>query len=202
MTGVLFNADRCKTYFNSHPHEEDDLSGNNLAALPYISTHILTKRMTGSMWPLQVLRCISTHILTKRMTAGSMDILAPSVDFNSHPHEEDDNGRTIICTAQHISTHILTKRMTFRSSNYIFHISHFNSHPHEEDDLHQSEAILHLHHFNSHPHEEDDTRKCQAETIKYYFNSHPHEEDDLFYHVGLWFYFISTHILTKRMTRR
>ena len=57
-------------YFNSHPHEEDDvqhLLSNDV--LHDISTHILTKRMTCSYSPSRILESISTHILTKRMTA-------------------------------------------------------------------------------------------------------------------------------------
>ena len=55
-------------------------------------------------------------------------------------------------------------------------------------------------HFNSHPHEEDDLMADTARGADIYFNSHPHEEDD-----GLSFPpclrgYISTHILTKRMT--
>ena len=33
-------------YFNSHPHEEDDHGEYNEESEEYISTHILTKRMT------------------------------------------------------------------------------------------------------------------------------------------------------------
>ena len=35
-------------YFNSHPHEEDDLKAKRLSLCQLISTHILTKRMTFS----------------------------------------------------------------------------------------------------------------------------------------------------------
>ena len=81
-------------HFNSHPHEEDDLSAtdNDLPILN-ISTHILTKRMTEPDRLCFLCQIISTHILTKRMTS--------------------------IATAWYhiffISTHILTKRMTTAS---------------------------------------------------------------------------------------
>ena len=35
---------------------------------------------------------ISTHILTKRMTKREANIAELEENFNSHPHEEDDNG--------------------------------------------------------------------------------------------------------------
>ena len=77
-------------HFNSHPHEEDDyflkLSHNHRN----ISTHILTKRMTFNGIQLFRIRSISTHILTKRMTDKS-------------------HNRSLVFI---ISTHILTKRMT------------------------------------------------------------------------------------------
>ena len=57
-------------------------------------------------------------------------------------------------------------------------VKYFNSHPHEEDDGGQHSQRLQLQHFNSHPHEEDDYT-------------------DKFNGVGE---FISTHILTRRMT--
>ena len=58
--------------------------------LKYISTHILTKRMTGLIDEIGVAQKISTHILTKRMTY-----------YVIHFQKNWD-----------ISTHILTKRMT------------------------------------------------------------------------------------------
>ena len=103
---------RLMTYFNSHPHEEDDTDVEFSDKNGNISTHILTKRMTlrptlpqftlvfqltssRRGWPSQFhklhgMRHISTHILTKRMTHSP---LLP--EYGS-------------C----ISTHILTKRMT------------------------------------------------------------------------------------------
>ena len=100
----------------------------------YISTHILTKRMTGthyiSSWPGSIsthiltkrmtpyvlrsgFRCnISTHILTKRMTPTVYTVPLHFSHFNSHPHEEDDRRQEVIDYVINISTHILTKRMT------------------------------------------------------------------------------------------
>ena len=77
-------------YFNSHPHEEDDISDFLYYRSKSISTHILTKRMTRYGRKSSRRNCISTHILTKRMTIS----------------KREEDGR------QSISTHILTKRMT------------------------------------------------------------------------------------------
>ena len=100
----------------------------------YISTHILTKRMTGthyiSSWPGSIsthiltkrmtklfnvfiaFSFISTHILTKRMTPTVYTVPLHFSHFNSHPHEEDDRRQEVIDYVINISTHILTKRMT------------------------------------------------------------------------------------------
>ena len=79
---------------------------------------------------------------------------------------------------------------------------YFNSHPHEEDDWSDWWDWRCTENFNSHPHEEDDLLCNSFPKELGYFNSHPHEEDDLcplcsFFHS----FDISTHILTKRMTK-
>ena len=76
------------------------------------STHILTRRMTGTAHRIQESGCFSTHILTRRMTAPWPMIssgqhfqltssqggwrrikllLQKNVFFSSHPHKEDDS---------------------------------------------------------------------------------------------------------------
>ena len=67
-------------YFNSHPHEEDDV---------------------------KIDRCcfnssISTHILTRRMTLNGGKASERNNNFNSHPHEEDDVPPWKICTSSGI----------------------------------------------------------------------------------------------------
>ena len=122
--------------------------------------------------------------------------------FNSHPHEEDDDP----------------------SVNRIRGRRNFNSHPHEEDDQDVPGGIVITPHFNSHPHEEDDIVFAYRPVVYIHFNSHPHEEDDaketpeekgkqkfqLTSSRRGWrdkagttesFVDISTHILTKRMTK-
>ena len=83
------------------------------SAKEFISTHILTKRMTSFSYSLFRLSTISTHILTKRMTVSNGTQGEKRKYFNSHPHEEDDN-----------------VWFSFRNS-----VLYFNSHPHEEDDF-------------------------------------------------------------------
>ena len=47
MTSKSFFFKAARTYFNSHPHEEDDMYNRKRAKIAAISTHILTKRMTA-----------------------------------------------------------------------------------------------------------------------------------------------------------
>ena len=143
-----------------------------------ISTHILTKRMTYSLFRKSYGSVISTHILTKRMTTrcrvvcpvkifqltssrrGWQHHLLPqtvNTYFNSHPHEEDDYLRVWSTIVE----------------------NHFNSHPHEEDDQFPLSFLLCFSHFNSHPHEEDDLPERIFYNPGSNFNSHPHEEDDI-----------------------
>ena len=55
-------------YCPSHPHKEDDIGLNEIVAVPVISTHIPTRRMTLCWLAKYHTRNISTHILTRRMT--------------------------------------------------------------------------------------------------------------------------------------
>ena len=55
--------------FNSHPHKEDDLMILFWFSIIFLSTHILTRRMTDFSGEYRDLRGLSTHILTRRMTA-------------------------------------------------------------------------------------------------------------------------------------
>ena len=144
-----------------------------------ISTHILTKRMTDINTLLEIAVFISTHILTKRMTAS---ILYGCISTYISTHILTKR-MTIVNAykylSRYISTHILTKRMTKMNALPFGDNIHFNSHPHEEDDY---------------------TSTASISIIIIYFNSHPHEEDDRFSLHHFFCSFISTHILTKRMT--
>ena len=46
MTSFYFFLHFVQSYFNSHPHEEDDSDHKQQHKYNNISTHILTKRMT------------------------------------------------------------------------------------------------------------------------------------------------------------
>ena len=143
-------------------------------------------------------------------------------NFNSHPHEEDDEIGTFTINAMlDISTHILTKRMTIatitRPAFTIFQLTSSRRGWPSRIWEWLLDTIFQLtssrrgwrckrhskrteQHFNSHPHEEDDHLPLSLRMKKDYFNSHPHEEDD-FHGYCKWMYlYISTHILTKRMT--
>ena len=167
-------------YFNSPPHKKNHIATTMINTVFFkISTHILTKRMTIIHSFAAPAIYISTHILTKRMTDGFPTFC-------------------ILCV---ISTHILTKRMTTLQQLVRLSERYFNSHPHEEDDPDAAWQSATYCYFNSHPHEEDDNLWRERYQQKEHFNSHPHEEDDLSWYSINWTLSISTHILTKRMTR-
>ena len=100
-------------HFNSHPHEEDDRWGVRQLFTYYISTHILTRRMTCTVYRNESIKFISTHILTRRMTpflridgrTSSFQLTSSRGGWLSSTHWM----RIIRC----ISTHILTRRMTY-----------------------------------------------------------------------------------------
>ena len=62
--------------------------------------------------------------------------------------------------------------------------------------------LLLLQIFNSHPHKEDDSCTGHPVILQILFNSHPHKEDDFPWRPVHSFSHFSTHILTRRMTRR
>ena len=99
-------------HFNSHPHEEDDNYYCRCSFTCFISTHILTKRMTA----LVLLVKCSTHYFNSHPHEedDSLELTQPGKNpyFNSHPHEEDDGTMKEEREYAKISTHILTKRMT------------------------------------------------------------------------------------------
>ena len=122
-------------YCPSHPHKEDDVVADIIGSNVLISTHILTRRMTGT-----AKRISGTDTFQLTSSQGGWQEQNPIhsvlpdyfnshphkeddktifihaymvLDFNSHPHKEDDNdGRKKRGTWKGISTHILTRRMT------------------------------------------------------------------------------------------
>ena len=101
----------CKS-FNSHPHKEDDSINQSMQYAKWLSTHILTRRMTNHSDTFFCFCVLSTHILTRRMTIRNASIWLSLRSFNSHPHKEDDVQYRLSGYRVHLSTHILTRRMT------------------------------------------------------------------------------------------
>ena len=122
-------------HFNSQPHEEADYAHGLLhyfcvlfqltasrRGWPLltvdeyrkyrISTHSLTKRLTGRRKRDEAYRSISTHSLTKRLTGYRKWFSRLLQHFNSQPHEEADEVSLYVPVAFSISTHSLTKRLT------------------------------------------------------------------------------------------
>ena len=144
-----------------------------------ISTHILTKRMTQLNTGLAKSSWISTHILTKRMTlryGGQQRGSGISTHILTKRMTLRYGGQQ---RGSGISTHILTKRMTCEEWGFkfwgIFQLTSSRRGWPKNDYLTEEEM-----HFNSHPHEEDDNYTPTLQTLLY----------------------ISTHILTKRMTMK
>ena len=49
----------------------------------------------------------------------SAELFVAVTYFNSHPHEEDDGNACAPCCRRYISTHILTRRMTIRQILFV-----------------------------------------------------------------------------------
>ena len=164
--------------FNSHPHEEDD------NAYVFYSTMFF----------------ISTHILTRRMTEHGFIRAKNHWHFNSHPHEEDDIAVITIVGIGNISTHILTRRMTFPSIPAIA-LRVISTHilTRRMTQVNGISGIIFIFQLTS---SRGGWLVWYSEEIWYcHFNSHPHEEDD---NAKMDYYTIrniSTHILTRRMTK-
>ena len=100
-----------------------------------------------------------------------------------------------------ISTHILTRRMTVSFSSFSSFSSISTHILTRRMTMVVARLTSSLLHFNSHPHKEDDINVVRSRNLYIHFNSHPHKEDD--FHQGICnaSRCISTHILTRRMTR-
>ena len=187
-----------------------------------ISTHSLTKRLTGGRKTPPWTRNISTHSLTKRLTAFWTTWQLDHRHFNSQPHEEADWGLENPVAADDISTHSLTKRLTittkFTRPLKEFQLTasrrgwrkspgpgsscfHFNSQPHEEADL-LGRSFLRLCLISTHSLTKRLTTQPPAHLLRQTdFNSQPHEEADVAESEAVPMNkIISTHSLTKRLT--
>ena len=201
MTSVVVQFHSRLRYFNSHPHEEDDL----LQTMRYDCWLLfqLTSSRRGWLYARVKKFLLKVFQLTSSRRGwpphcsvrwfGTTFQLTSSRRGWRHAELKLYQGEIFQLTSSRrgwpgihhgivlcddISTHILTKRMTYSVLPAENWCGHFNSHPHEEDDSFHCEYII------SHS----------------YFNSHPHEEDDFVELVKCDSGFISTHILTKRMT--
>ena len=79
------------SYFNSHPHKEDDRTLQRNQQCIIISTHILTRRMTISTVKMQLNRQYFNSHPHKEDDQPQDTRTAEGVHFNSHPHKEDDS---------------------------------------------------------------------------------------------------------------
>ena len=167
------------THFNSHPHKEDDLVMAKHQFSLFISTHILTRRMTMVILGKSKKKLhISTHILTRRMTFLFFFFLDAFI-FQLTSSQGGWRGST---TPQYpvlnISTHILTRRMTRFDNSSISCLEYFNSHPHKEDDAVSTDTIKKPDistHILTRRMTNTESRPCPGQM---HFNSHPHKEDD------------------------
>ena len=86
--------------------------------------------------------------------------------------------------------------------NVKYTITYFNSQPHEEADGQIRRCVKREQYFNSQPHEEADEQRKAEEKARLHFNSQPHEEADDYEITCDSAEPISTHSLTKRLTKR
>ena len=135
----------------------------------YIKRWCFQFQLTSSRrgWPPKAklswnLISISTHILTKRMTLYFKTLKVWYINFNSHPHEEDDDN--ILSYDTDMLFQLTSSRRGWRGKKHtvdkiqVFQLTssrrgwlmttlqlslmlHFNSHPHEEDDRSRNNTI-------------------------------------------------------------
>ena len=122
--------------------------------------------------------------------------------FNSQPHEEADEDTGNIISQNNISTHSLTKRLTRPQPKQMQHWK-ISTHSLTKRLTWGDFYLIGIEsYFNSQPHEEADN--CGKERLNHltYFNSQPHEEADFLLHFSHFATSaISTHSLTKRLTK-
>ena len=99
------------------------------------------------------------------------------------------------------STHILTRRMTICIVvDELISTFQLTS---SQGGWPRTESICSIRKFfNSHPHKEDDFWTSFYPVQLRFFNSHPHKEDDYVWVLLPYMIVFSTHILTRRMTKR
>ena len=166
-------------YFNSQPHEEADIDFFQMCCIINISTHSLTKRLTGIM----------------ARNGGKKK------NFNSQPHEEAD---VLVPGDQlresFISTHSLTKRLTKQQAQAeqekVFQLTASRRgwlpYPYLTAFVPAFQLTASRRGWRGIP--------MNSWRLYPYFNSQPHEEADDSGTSGINLSDISTHSLTKRLT--
>ena len=150
-----------------------------------ISTHSLTKRLTGTLCLYDRIRNISTHSLTKRLTDLSFFLIFSYPTFQLTAsrrgwHQHNSDARNSDC----ISTHSLTKRLTDCIFVHLLEQSHFNSQPHEEADADYN-TIKGIEDISTHSLTKRLTFDISNTFTGFvHFNSQPHEEADNFLWAG------------------
>ena len=188
-------------YFNSHPHEEDDMP---LGAM-YKNKWLFQLTSSRRGWrPIN--SCLlftryfnshpheeDDHIL--RYTTRSSDY------FNSHPHEEDDDAWSVLTRRRGIFQLTSSRRgwqyqAEIKRGKNVFQLTS------SRRGWRTTSISLHLtHSISTHILTKRMTYSWHLKSVlTRYFNSHPHEEDDDPQNEFRDIVEISTHILTKRMT--
>ena len=166
-----------------------------------ISTHDLTKRST---FQLREMNLTETFQLTTSRRGRLCYLQARTTKryFNSRPHEEVDVSTAGDESYGNISTHDLTKRSTMLSSSEdnkaVFQLT-----TSRRGRLYLWDGVRGNVHFNSRPHEEVDQLKepfPQEDQLFQLTTSRRGRLEGLRNSFNSWF--ISTHDLTKRSTRR
>ena len=166
-------------HFNSQPHEEADVTRNTVILQKQAFQLTASRRgWLNSLSYGDIISHISTHSLTKRLTVIWIRNYSMIPHFNSQPHEEADNLIHSGCWQSIISTHSLTKRLTVIHGMPMT-IPEFQLTASRRGWLLLFCFILLVNHFNSQPHEEADQ-----------LGQYPSAS-----------LIISTHSLTKRLTR-
>ena len=164
----------------------------------YISTHILTRRMTTPCFCWFLTRAISTHILTRRMTTYLGDYNS-DMSFQLTSSRGGWHGQVPRLLKDKVFQLTSSRGGWLRALLNRLIRKYFNSHPHEEDD-NQHQCYNFSFHISTHIL----TRRMTAYSCSCgvsfifqltssrggwlqkgkegdeieYFNSHPHEEDD------------------------
>ena len=168
------------TYFNSQPHKEADF----FYVGKFTSDQQFQLTASQGGWRIKS----SSHILNKvfQLTASQGGWLTTDIRLLS---------------LQVISTHSLTRRLTSLTSNtdnsFTFQLTASQGGWHETGSL----STSFFHHFNSQPHKEADLQSHMEWVVQRYFNSQPHKEADLEAGASARTLAISTHSLTRRLTK-